>query len=178
MNASDAVTTTDDGVTIQAAQQVPPIGPHPGIDAMLLGALLWAEHTSAVEVLAHLADDDLESLSAAAVLTAIRTLADAGNPTGPQLVLDELRRTGAAVAPIVGHLKDAVTSGAEPLALRAYAAAAVAASLRRRVASTGAAFAVLADTGIEADIVPMATRAIQSINDCGGRLAALRGESA
>ena len=157
---------------------LPPVGPDPQIDIMLIGALLRADHTPAIEVLAHVADDDIENPAAAAVLTAIRTLAYRGMPPGPQLVLDELRRTGAAVAPIVGHLRDAVTSGAEPMALRAYAAAVVAASLRRRIASAGVAFTDLAATGMEVNLIPVATNAIKSINDCGSRLAALRGESA
>ncbi|MGO8767968.1 hypothetical protein [Mycobacterium sp.] len=135
------MTTTVDTAQIQ------PIGPHPSVDTLLIGALLWAPVQTAVSVLGLVDDDDLEHPAAATVLAAIRALALAGTPTGPQLVFDELKRTGEATALVLDHLRAAVTSGAEPLAADASAAAVVASRFRRFVANIGNAQVCLAARG-------------------------------
>ena len=157
-------------------RQVQPVGPHPSVDTLLIGALLWTPIQTAVSVLGLVHDDDLEHPADAGVLAAIRTLALAGKPTGPQLVFDELRRTGAATGPVLDHLRAAVTSGAEALAVDAYAAAVVAISFRRLVANIGNAMMELADLAPEADIVRVITSATARITKTAERMAMLRGE--
>jgi replicative DNA helicase len=158
-------------------QQVCAVGPHPAVDILLLGALLWSPQRTAIDVLALVAAEDIENPSVAAVLVAVRALAFAGRPTSPQLVLDELRRSGAATGLVLGHLRAAVTSGAEPLAVNAYAAAVVAASLRRRISSAGRAMVELADDGSEHDLAQLVAKSAAAIKATAVRLAALRGES-
>ena len=159
-----------------ATAQIQPVGPHPIVDTLLIGALLWAPIQIAVPVLGLVDDGDLEHPAAATVLAAIRALALAGKPTGPQLVFDELKRTGAATGPVLDHLRAAVTSGAEPLAVNAYAAAVVAFRFRRLVANIGNAMMTLADVASEADIIQVVTNTAAQIIRISDRLAMLRGE--
>ena len=105
--------------------QMTPVGPHPAVGVMLVGALLWSEPATAAQVLEFVTDDDMATPSLASVLGAIRRLATAGTPPGPQLVLDALRREGTLKQLAAKDLQDATTSGAQPLALREYAAAVV-----------------------------------------------------
>jgi len=156
--------------------QIQPIGPHPSVDTLLIGALLWAPIQITVPVLGLVDDDDLEHPAEATVLAAIRTLALAGTPTGPQLVFDELKRTGEAKALVLDHLRAALTSGAEHLAADAYAAAVVASRFRRLVANIGNAMTVLADVAPEADIVRVVTSGATQITETAERLTILRGE--
>ncbi len=73
------------------------------------------------------------------------------------------------------QLKAATTSGADPpAAVRQYAIASVADSLRRRTAAAGAALSAIAE-GAEADIAPMVERAATSVRDCADRLATCGG---
>jgi replicative DNA helicase len=154
--------------------QIQPIGAHPDVDVLLIGALLWSNPNGLLDLIA---DDDIEDPALAAVLAAIRTLAGAGKPCGPQLVLDELRRRGAVSTTVAEQLVAATTCGADPLAARHYAAAAVAESLRRRVESAGAALVAAGAEVAEADLAPLVGRAAESVLDCARRLVALRGES-
>lgn len=178
----DVITTIpaladDANAEISQPHQLRPIGPHPSVDILLIGALLWSAHSPALHVLAHVCDDDTEHCATATVLAVIRALTIAGKPTCPQLVFDELRRYGAASPPVPNHLKLAVTSGAEPLAVNAYAAAVVAASLRRRVASVGHAMIELASAASEADLAIAVAYAAASVEDTAARLAVLRAGS-
>jgi hypothetical protein len=158
--------------------QIPPVGPHPDVDVLFVGSLLWSTPAYAAEVLAFVLDDDIESPTLAIVLGAVRTLAYAGKPVGPQLVLDELRRFSAIRGDVAEQLKTATTSGADPGAARFYAAAVVADSLRRRVASAGVALTDTARGSAEADLAPLVTRAATACTDCAERLRHLRGDPA
>jgi replicative DNA helicase len=157
--------------------QIPPIGPHPTAGVLLLGALLWSRPAEAAVVLELVADDDMVTPSLSLVLSAVRGLITAGTPPGPQLVLDALRREGTLKHFALKDLQDATTSGAQPLALREYAAAVVSDALRRRIDSAGVALTTAASDAAEADLAPMVTGAAESICDCADRLAALRGDS-
>lgn len=154
-----------------------PVGPHPDVATVLVGALTWALPGEVTDVLALVRDDDVADPATAAVLAAVRTLAGANKPCGPQLVADELRRTGQFNAPVADRLRAATTSGAAACAARHYAAATVAESLRRRVESTGHALISAAPGAAEAEFVPMVTAAASAIIDCAHRLEQLRGES-
>lgn len=126
-------------------------------------------------VLALVADDDIADPALAEVLKVIRSLVYAGDPVGPVVVLDELRRTGSS-KPVLDRLLQATTAGAVPEAIRAYAAAVVAASLPRRMESAGHALTAAAGSMAEADLAPLAERAAAGIAECAARLAKLRGE--
>jgi replicative DNA helicase len=159
------------------AAQIPPVGEHPTTGVLLLGSLLWSEPAVAAEVLELVADDDMATPSLSAVLAAVRRLVTAGTPPGPQLVADILRREGTLKHFAAKDLQDATTSGAQPLALRSYAAAVVSESLRRKINSSGVALTTAAPDAAEADLAPLVSRATVACLDCAGRLDQLRGES-
>jgi replicative DNA helicase len=158
-------------------QIIPPVGPHPTAGIVFLGALLWSTTVDAADVLALIRDDDMATPSQESVLAAIRRLVDAGMPPGPQLALDELRRVGTLKHIAARDLADATTSGAAPMALRQYAAAALSEALRRRIESAAMAFTEAAADAVEEDLAPLMTRALASCLDCADRLAQLRGEA-
>jgi replicative DNA helicase len=143
---------------------------------LLVGSLLWSSSADAADVLDHMRDDDLADPALAAVLAALRRLVDAGRSHGPQLVLDELRRSGTVSTSVAEQLKAATISGADPFAARHYAAATVADSLRRRVESVGAALVSAAEDAAEADLSPLIAQGAASVADCAHRLKLLRGE--
>jgi replicative DNA helicase len=143
---------------------------------MLLGALLWSPPAQAAQVLELVTDEDMATPSLAAVLSAVRRLVSAGTPPGPQLVADALRREGTLKHFAAKDLQDAATSGAQPLALRQYAAAVVAEALRRKIHSAGAALSTAAADAAEADLAPLVSRATVACLDCVGRLDQLRGD--
>jgi replicative DNA helicase len=139
--------------------------------------LLWSEPAAAAEVLELVTDDDMSTPSLSLVLSAARRLITAGTPPGPQLVLDALRREGTLKHFAAKDLEDATTSGAQPLALREYAAAVVSESLRRKINSAGVALTTAADGAAEVELAPLVSRATVACLDCAGRLDQLRGES-
>ena len=167
--------TTRGGGRVNA--QIPPAGPHPTTGVLLLGALLWSDPAAAATVLEFVNDDDMATPSLSVVLSAVRRLVTAGTPPGPQLVLDALRREGTLKNFALKDLQDAATSGAQPLALRDYAAALVSEALRRRIDSAGVALTTAAADAAEAALAPLVSRATVACLDCAGRLDQLRGES-
>jgi replicative DNA helicase len=159
-----------------AGAQVPPVGSHPDVAVLLVGALLWATLRRAADVFGLVDDDDLADPALACVFNAMRNLAAAGRALGPQLVLGELRRTAALRGHVPDRLREATTSGALPEAALEYAAAVVAEALRRRIESAGAALSAAAMTAAEDDLAPLVAQAAASVSDCAQRLAVLRGE--
>lgn len=121
-------------------------------------------------------DDDMATPSLSLVLSAVRRLVAAGTPPGPQLVADSLRREGTLKHFAAKDLQDAATSGAQPLAVREYAAAVVSEALRRRIDSAGMALTTAAADAPEAALAPLVSRATVACLDCVGRLDQLRGE--
>lgn len=157
------------------AGQLPPVGPLPTAEVLMLGALLWPR--SGVDprpVLALVADDDVADPAVTAVLQTIRAMIAAGWQVGPALVADELQRHSPS-RPARDRLREAASCGALPEALPGYACAVVARSLRRRFDSAGTAFVAAAESMAEADLAPMAERAVASVLDCAARLEKLRG---
>jgi replicative DNA helicase len=156
--------------------QLPPVGPLPAAELLLLGALLWSRpDLDPGPVLALVADDELADPALAHVLGVIRSMIDTGQPVGPVMVLDELERRGGPSKQVGDRLLAATTSGAVPEVLRQYAAAVVAAALRRRMESAGAALCAAAESMAEADLAPVAERAVAAVTACAARLAQLRG---
>jgi replicative DNA helicase len=162
-------------VTAATLGQHPPVGPHPVTGVLLIGGLMWLPPADAAEVVAAVLDDDMPTLPLSTVLAAVRRLVSAGTPAGPALVIDELRRAGRLDRVTANHVQDAATSGAQPGAVRSYAAAVLAEALRRRIDSAGTALTAAAADAAEADLAPLVTRAAESVRDCADRLTALRG---
>ncbi len=157
--------------------QLPPVGPPPAAELLLVGALLWPRpDTDPGPVLALVADEDIADPAIAALLTVIRAMLAAGQPVGPVLVLDELQHRGGLTGGVGERLRQATTCGAVPEALRGYCCAVVAASLRRRVESAGAGLAAAAESMAEADLAVVAQRAADVVTGCAARLDRLRGE--
>ena len=108
---SARATSTTATVDANSVGQLPPVGPHVNVDSLLVGALLWSAPADAAAVLALLRDDDIESVALGEVLAAITRLNAARKPHGPQMVLDELGRTGRLRAHngVSGQLQAATT---------------------------------------------------------------------
>lgn len=162
-----------------APGQLPPVGPPPTAELLLVGALLWpTPEADPGPVLALVADDDVADPALAQVLGVVRSMIYAREQVGPALVLAEFRRQGGPSKPVADRLLQATACGGLALALRGYAAAVVAESLRRRMESAGAALSAAAATMAEDDLAPLAARAAAAVADCAERLARLRGEAA
>lgn len=159
------------------ASQLPPAGPPPAAELLLVGALLWPalDGSDPREVLQMVADDDVADVATAELLSIIRPMVAAG-PVGPMLVVDELTRRGWHGRPVGERLRSAINCGAVPEAVRGYCCAVVAASLRRRVESAGAALTEAASSMHEDDLAPLAQRAAAAVVECAARLDRLRGE--
>jgi hypothetical protein len=162
----------------QVTAQISPVGPHPTAGVLLLGALFFSQPANASPVLELVADSDMPTPSLAIVLGTVRRLVDRGMPPAPQLVLAELQREGALKHFAARDLQDATTCGAQPLAVREYAAALVSESFRRLVESAGAALQTAAAECAEDELAPMVVRATESAIDCAQRLRQLRGDAA
>lgn len=157
--------------------QVSPVGPHPDAATLLLSALMWAPPADSVDVVRLVRDDDLADPALAVLLAAVRALLEGDKPASPQLVADELRRVGNFRGNVPDRLRAATTAGgAVGAAVRCYAAAAVAESLRRRVESAGYALSTAAPSAAESELAPTVATAAVTIADCAHRLAVLRGE--
>jgi hypothetical protein len=160
-----------------AAAQLPPVGPPPAAELLMVGALLWPRPgLDPGPVLALVADDDVADPALAQLLGVIRSMVYAHESLGPAIVLDELTRSDGAGGPVADRLLQATTCGAVPDAVRGYAAAVVAASLRRRVESAGNALTEAAAQLHEDELAPLAQRAAAAVVDCAARLERLRGE--
>lgn len=157
--------------------QVPPHGSHPDVATLLVGAVLWAATRAPSLLQLNLVhDDDLEDPALATVLATARSLIYARQPHGPQLVADELSRSGRLTKLVASRLQSATTCGADVGALRQYAAAVVAASFRRRIESLGHALSTTANSAAESTLAPLVSNGAKSIADCADRLEQLRGE--
>lgn len=156
--------------------QIPAVGPLPDSEHLLVGALLWGHPGDAAGVLTLVNDDDLASPHLAAVLKAVRDMVNRGAHPSPQLVMDQLTRGGVQHA-VLAALINATTSGAAAGAVREYAAATIAASLRRQVQSGGAALTMAAESADEAELPVIAETITSRITTTGQRLAQLRGET-
>ena len=154
--------------------QVSPIGKTPGLCELFVGACMYSTAAEVRDVLKFVDDSDVDE-PAQSVLRAVRALSLRGVTPSPQLVKDELQRTGQLTRQTGIWLAAATTSGSCASAARHYAAALVADSFRRQVESFGNALRETAWTAAEADVNGLTSRAAERIRYIAGRLSELRG---
>lgn len=150
---------------------VPPIGPLPSVDDLLVCSLLYGDQRG---VLAIVHDDDLANPHASAVLAAVRALVERGSTVCPQTVLAELVRVGASRA-VTAVLLAATTAGASACAARDLAEAVVAAAFRRQVESFGHAMQMAAKELPEDALGAVVAGGASDCADIAARLLRLRG---
>jgi hypothetical protein len=95
----------------------------------------------------------------------------------PELVLDELRRTGRLDRQTACWMATAATAGAPPDSARRYAAIIVSNSLRRQVNSWGTALIGAAETASENELKLTIDGFAHTIATTFARLAVLRGDT-
>ncbi|MBB1031273.1 hypothetical protein G6027_10310 [Dietzia sp. SLG310A2-38A2] len=118
---------------------------------MLLSAALQARPAAIIALAALVTPEDLDTASPWRVWEAIADRARDGL-VGPEIILDELTRTGQAVIAVRAELIAAATAGGYPEALHAYAAPVIAAALRRTIESHGQALVDAHGTGSEEEL--------------------------
>jgi replicative DNA helicase len=155
-----------------------PIGHQPDIGIIFLGGCIWGHRVEVDLVLNQVHDTDFLDATVGIVIGAVRALIETNKPLGPQMVLDELRRTGSLDKHTAAILQTATTSGADTdLPLRHYGAAVVSDSLRRRVSNAGANLSTAAMESSENELGHIVSSAATSIYDCIARLQHLRGDA-
>lgn len=156
--------------------QIQHVGTFPTETECLVGALMFSTLDEVRNVLRYVVDDDLDP-PARTVLASIRALAGRGIVPGPQLVVDELQRTGKKTRQVATWLAAAATTGACASAAHHYASAVVATSFRRQVESFGNALRTDAATASEVDVAHIAEQAAARITAIYTRLRHLRGDA-
>ncbi|EOM74620.1 hypothetical protein DW322_03430 [Rhodococcus rhodnii] len=151
---------------------------NPDAAALLVGALIAASRESVCSVLEHVADNDVEHPGYRRLLRTIRHLTKQGRPHGTVCVADELTRTGQMTPDARRALIDATTAGAEPLALRGYAAAVVADAYRWQYELAGKSLVEAAHSWPEHELVGYLRGLGTTLVAHDRRLGALRGEKA
>ena len=154
-----------------------PVGPPPCAAELLVCALLYGSCPTVLQIAEYLdADADLDE-PARIAYRAVVELAHQGIAPAPELVLDELRRTGRLDRQTACWLATAATAGAPPETARRYAAIVVANSLRRQVDSWGTALATTAGTAAEDELKMTINSFAPTISTTFARLAELRGDA-
>jgi hypothetical protein len=121
--------------TLASGRHLPAVGPLPSADELLVCALVYSASPSVVQIAEYIdADTDLDERARRAYCAVVE-LAQHDNSPAPQLVLDELRRTGRLDRQTACWLATAATAGAPPDSARRYAAIVVSNSLRRQINS-------------------------------------------
>lgn len=162
---------------LSGARHVPPIGPRPSAADLLLCALFYSGSQTVVQIAECVdAETDLGE-PARSGYRAVVQLARRDIPPAPQLVLDELRRTGRLDRRTACWLATATTAGAPPETARRYAAMVVSNSLRRQVDSWGTTFVTVADTAAEDELKVYIDRFVGTVSATFARLAILRGDA-
>lgn len=157
-------------------------------ELVLFAGMLWAPQgepqAAVLAVLRWLVPADFEMLGARELYAAISRLVHAGKPHDMHAVLDELTRRGqldgatGQAAKMLALNAGTMHTPPHPDALRAHAAAVVAAAHRRHVRLAGEALVELADTAPEDDLLPRMRELGTETVRRAKRLAALRGENA
>jgi hypothetical protein len=109
------------------------------------------------------------------VWRALKTIAGLGIPPSPELVVDELRRTGQWDRRTATFVTAATVSGACPPAARQYCAAAVAMRLRQHAESAGASLMDAAHTSGESHLRHLITEVTSQLAMITRNLDFLRG---
>jgi replicative DNA helicase len=161
--------------TLNGGRHAPPIGPLPSAAELLLCALLYSGSQTVVQIAECVdADTDLDE-AARNAYRAVIELARQNISPAPELVLDELRRTGRLDRQTACWLASAATAGAPPETARNYAAIVVSNSLRRQAESFGTTLAGAADTAAEHELKVLIDSFVHTITATFARLAVLRG---
>lgn len=160
-----------------SGRHLPAVGPLPPVDELLVCALLYSPTPVVVHIAEYIdATIDLDECARSAYCAVVE-LARQNNSPAPQLVLDELRRTGRLTRQTACWLTAATTAGAAPESARRYAAVVVSNSLRRQINSWGTALIDLADSAAEDELKTTIDGFAHSIATTFARLADLRGDS-
>jgi replicative DNA helicase len=163
--------------TLASGPHLPAVGPLPPVDELLVCALLYSPSPAVVQIAEYIdAAADLGECARRAYCALVE-LALQNNSPAPQLVLDELRRTGRLDRQTACWLAAAATAGAPPASARRYAAIVVANSLRRHVNSWGSALTSAAYTAAEDELQVTIDSFAHTIATIFARLAVLRGDT-
>jgi len=157
------------------ARHLPPIARVPSAAELLVCAMLYSS-SAAVTQIAEFIDTeaDLDECARRAY-RAMVSLAQLDISPSPELVLDELRRTGQLDRQTACWLATAVTAGAPPETARRYAAIVVAECLRRQIESWGLTLAAAAGAAAENELKVLTDRFSQTVYATFDRLGVLRG---
>lgn len=158
------------------ALHLPPVGPLRSADELLVCALFYSRCPIVLQIAECVdADADLDE-PARNGYRAVVQLARQDISPAPELVLDELRRTGRLDRATACWLAAAATAGAPPETARRYAAIVVSNSLRREVESFGVTLSTVAGSAAEDELKTLIDRLVLTISATFGRLAVLRGD--
>lgn len=161
---------------LDSGPHLPPVGPLRSAVELLVCALFYS-HCPIVLQVAECVDADVDlDEPARDGYRAVVQLARQDISPAPELVLDELRRTGCLDRATACWLVAAATAGAPPETARRYAAIVVSNSLRRQLESFGATLATAAGSAAEDELKMLIDRSVLRISMTFGRLAVLRGE--
>lgn len=166
----------DSSPMVSSGRHVSPIGPLPSAAELLVCALFYSASHTVLKIAEYLdADADLDE-PARTGYRAVVALARQNISPAPELVLDELRRTGRLDRRTACWLATAATAGAPPETARRYAAIVVSTSVRRQIDSWASALVAAANTAGEDELEVTIDSFAQTISAIFARLAVLRGE--
>jgi replicative DNA helicase len=161
---------------LDSGPHLPPVGPLRSAVELLVCALFYSNCPIVLQIAEYVdADVDLDE-PARNGYRALVQLARQDISPAPELVLDELRRTGRLDRAAACWLAAAATAGAPPETARRYAAIVVSNSLRREIESFGATLATAAGSAAEDELKMLIDRFVLRISATFGRLAVLRGD--
>ena len=135
---------------VSRVSQLPPAGPAPTTPELFVSALLWAEPHQVLEARRTIGEDDFPEPLRSIVAAAFALAAD--GHSGPELVLDWMRREGTFTDATRRHLDTLVVAGGTGHALPQLATAVLADSFRERADAYGRAISEAAETGAETDL--------------------------
>jgi replicative DNA helicase len=163
--------------TLVTGRHLPAVGPLPSAAELFVCALLYSAGATVLQIAEYIdAEADLDERARHAYCAVVELARQEISPA-PQLVFDELRRTGLLDRSTACWLATAATAGAPPDSARRYAAIVVSESLRRQVNSWGTALISSADTAAEDELEVTIDNFAHTISTTFARLAVLRGDS-
>lgn len=140
----------DSGSDVSRASQLPPAGPRPSTAELFVSGLLWASPEQALAACRTIDEEAFTELLRP-IVAACFALAAEGY-SGPELVLDYMRREGTFSDAVRRHLDALVVAGGTGHALPQLAAAVLADTFRERAEAYGRAIAEAAETEAEGDL--------------------------